>query len=59
MDTTHCNKCGKEILANKKKCEFCKKSTSETWKKVGKGTLSIAALVGTTFLTVITKNKVK
>ena len=35
METTQCKKCGKEILANKKKCEYCKKSTNETWKKVG------------------------
>ena len=59
METNRCIKCGKEILDNKKKCEFCKKSTSETWKKIGKGTLSIAGIVGTVFLTAITKNKVK
>lgn len=56
METNHCTKCGKEILANKKKCEYCKKNTNENWKRVGKGLLSIA---GTAFLAAFTKSKVK
>lgn len=56
MEPNNCKKCGKEIPTNKKKCEYCKKSTNETWKKVGKGALSIA---GTAFLAVVTKSKVK
>ena len=59
METTQCKKCDKEILANKKKCEYCKKSTNETWKKVGKGVLSIVGIAGTAFIGIVTKGKVK
>ena len=59
METNHCIKCGKEILENKKKCEYCKKSTSETWKKVSKGALSIVGIAGTVFIGIVTKGKVK
>ncbi|MFL2099347.1 hypothetical protein [Desemzia sp. FAM 23989] len=56
MKTNHCKKCGKEIVADKKICENCRKKRNEKWNKVGTSVITIA---GTALLGVVTKNKIK
>ena len=54
METNHCKKCGKEIIANKKLCENCRKKRNEKWTKVGTGVIGLAG-AGTVLFGVVKK----